>query len=135
MEILGGVATAVALVLSVWNFVTQVLRNGSASISARAEMYAPPLDDEQRRFFGSFERLVVTNYGPADATNVLVEGEAVLSGPVEVPKLHAGEEYHTHVRPRAWGEPDIFSVDLSWNDRRPGRRQRRTVWLSLQRII
>lgn len=139
-------AAAVALALSVVNFLELRWRNRTASLSARWETYKPPpftSDYQEYRKAAwlsglQFDRVVVTNYGPAVAHDVslrLLEGEVddLERHVFPVPLLHSGQEIHAEILKTAEQEGPR-SVELSWNDKRRGR-QTRSVWLSPQQLI
>jgi hypothetical protein len=145
-EVVGGIATVVALGLGVYNFVTTHLATRKASLSARLESHQPPamraVGGELWRAVGAdFTRVVVTNYGPADATDVVIELEEEVrlqtnhpgDGPIRVPVLHVGEEQHlTLFLSIDVGYPAF--VDLRWRDTRR-RQQQRRIWLSVREVI
>ncbi len=130
------VAAAVALALSVANFLELRWRNRTASLSARWETYKPaPFTSDYQEYRKAawlsglnFERVVVTNYGPAVAHDVrlrVVEGEVVDLGRhvFPVPLLHSGQEIHAQILKTAEQEGPR-SVELSWKDKRRGVQTR-----------
>ncbi len=138
-EIIGGIATAVALVLSVYNFVTQHLAARRASPSARFEEYVPIGWMSKDRPPTPARRLVVTNYGPANAVDLVLELDGdprIISmhegDALRVPILHPGEDYHVQLS-LAWQEMYPAWVDLAWSDQRRARQHRR-VWVSMRQV-
>jgi hypothetical protein len=143
-------AAGIGLALGVWNWASFRRNALRANPAAVLQEYRPALVHEDKHlaqsaaFFNSFNRVALTNTGPATARNVTAvmfkkgadapedwASDGLWHHWLPLPELHPGQTFFLPVI------PDIAvlldRVEVTWSDRR-WRRQSRSIWLSTERI-